>query len=86
MLSTAIFDLDAEGHHPKLPHVGLDEFFLQEVMQALAPNSSALLIYVPHNSTADTRALLNALALFDGTVHRTTLSPEAEQVLFNGSP
>jgi uncharacterized membrane protein len=86
MLSTAIFDLDAEGQHPKLPHAGLDEFFLQEVVQALAPNSSALLIYVPHNSTADTRALLNALALFDGTVHRTTLSPEAEQVLFNGSP
>ena len=52
MLSTAIFNLDAKGQHPKLPHVGLDEFFLQEVVQALAPNSSALLIYVPHNSTA----------------------------------
>ena len=84
MLSTAMFDLNAEGQRPKLPHAGLDEFFLEEVMQSLAPNSSALLIYVPHNSTADTRALLKHACALPGTVHRTTVSPEAEHILFNG--
>jgi uncharacterized membrane protein len=84
MLSTAMFDLDAEGKRPKLVDAGLDEFFLEEVMQSLAPNSSALLIYVPNNGMASTHALLNTLALFHGTVHRTTVSPETEHILFNG--
>lgn len=85
MLSTAMFDLDTEGRRPKLADAGLDEFFLTEVMQSLAPNSSALLIYVPNNSMADTRILLDTLVLFKGTLHRTTISPEAERVLFNGT-
>ena len=82
MLSRAMFDIDAEGRHFRLAEAGLDEFFVEEVMQALAPNSSALMIYVPNHSTTNTHALLKILALFQGTVHRTTISPEAESVLF----
>ena len=78
-----MFDVDAEGHNVRLAEAGLDAFFLEEVMQALAPNSSALLIYVPNNSTTNTPALLRTLALFQGTLHRTTISPEAERVLFS---
>jgi hypothetical protein len=52
-------------------------------LQALAPNSSALMIYLPNNGTANMHALLKTLALFQGTLHRTTISPEAEEVLFS---
>jgi uncharacterized membrane protein len=83
MLSSAIFDHHAENRHRTLADARLDEFFLQEVMRALAPNTSALLIYVPSNTTTNIRALLNTLSLFEGIVHRTTLSSEAERILIN---
>jgi uncharacterized membrane protein len=83
MLSRAMFDIDSDGQRVRLAEAGLDEFFLEEVMQALAPNSSALMIYVPNNSSANTHTLLKTLALFQGTLHRTTISPEAERLLFS---
>lgn len=83
LLSRAMFDIDAAGQRVRLAEAGLDEFFLEEVMQALAPNSSALMIYIPNNSTADAHTLLKILALFQGTLHRTTISPEAESLLFS---
>lgn len=82
LLSAAIFGHTSENGHRPLTDAGLDEFFLTKVSEALVPNSSALLIFVPYDSTLiDVRALMNVIALLKGTVHRTSVPQEIEQTL-----
>ena len=77
ILSDAIFGYGEEAKHARLTAAGLDEYFLSKVRQALVPNSSALLVYVPKDGTANAYLLVQALSILQGTVHRTTVSEEA---------
>jgi uncharacterized membrane protein len=85
IFSDAIFGHSAEDRQRRLADAGLDEFFLRIVVQALVPDSSALLIYVSNDSRADMRALLSALALLEGILHHTTIPPSTERLLLNVS-
>ena len=82
LLSDAIFSPGIKDQGAKLAEAGLDEFFLEAVTQALAPNGSALLIFVPHaRPEVDLPALVKVMALLKGTLHRTSLSRELERFL-----
>lgn len=82
LLSAAIFTPVSQEHRHRLTELGLDEFFLQRVTQALTPNSSALLIFVPaDDDLVNLRALLNAVALLKCTLHRTSIPEGIEQTL-----
>jgi uncharacterized membrane protein len=59
----------------------LDDEFVGTVGSALHNNGSALLFFVHFDSLSDTCELLNALELFRGTIHQTTLSPQSEAML-----
>lgn len=62
--------------------VTLDDEFVGTVVSALRHNNcSALLFFLDSDSLSDTCELLNALALFRGTIHQTTLSPQSEALL-----
>lgn len=66
---------------PEAAKVKLDDEFVRTVRLALRNNGSALLFFVHPDSLSDTCELLNALALFRGTIHQTTLSPQGEALL-----
>ena len=84
LLSAAIFGHATAERRQRLADAGIDEFFLRRVTQALVPDSSALLFFVPHDSLQiDRRALLGAIALLKGTMHRTSVPPGIEQTLLN---
>jgi uncharacterized membrane protein len=59
----------------------LDEEFVVEVRSALRNNGSALLFFTHPDSLGDTGEVLNALALFRGRIHQTTLTPQSEALL-----
>jgi hypothetical protein len=59
----------------------LDDQFMEPVADALCENGSALLFFVQSDSLTDAGELLDALALYRGTIHQTTLSPQDEAVL-----
>jgi uncharacterized membrane protein len=61
--------------------VNLDEQFVASVVSALRDCGSALLFFVQSESLSDTGELINALALFRGIIHQTTLSSQDEAVL-----
>jgi hypothetical protein len=81
LFADAIFGGDPEKGIPELVDAGLDEIFLKEVASDLDPGGSALLVYVPLNSIVDTRRLLDALALFDGKLHHTSIPAEVEKAI-----
>lgn len=82
LLSAVIFSASGEDHVRRLANTGLDEFFLRRVTQALVPNSSALLMFVPEDDAlVDLRALLDALSRLKGTLHRTSVPEGIEQSL-----
>jgi uncharacterized membrane protein len=56
----------------------VDDEFLRTVGAALHNSSSALLFYLHPDSLSDGGELLNALALFRGRIHQTTISPLSE--------
>lgn len=60
---------------PALDGVELDDGFVNAVGSALRSNSSAILIFLDSGGMNDRAELLNALALFQGTIHQTTLAP-----------
>ena len=66
---------------PKVGGVELDDEFADTVVSALGNDSSALLFFVDSDGLSDTVELLEALALFRGTIHQTTLSPTDEALL-----
>ena len=61
--------------------VQLDVDFVAAVESALHNSGSALLFHVHPDSPSDSCELLDALALFRGTIHQTTLSPQGQAVL-----
>jgi uncharacterized membrane protein len=62
--------------------VTLDDEFVGTVVSALRRNNcSALLVFLDSDSLSDACELFNALALFRGTIHQTTLSPQSESLL-----
>ncbi|TXG86588.1 MAG: hypothetical protein E6R14_02740 [Thermomicrobiales bacterium] len=84
LLSSALFGSTGDEGIRLLVRVGMDEFFLQRVANALTPDSSALLVYVPQDDALiDQRALLNALSLLNGTMHRTSVPDGIEQTLLH---
>jgi uncharacterized membrane protein len=66
---------------PAVDGVNLDGAFVRAVVSALPDNSSALLIFLDWDGLSDRVELLNALTLFRGTIHQTTLSPADEASL-----
>ena len=70
----------AEGHR-QLTDAGIDSFFLQEVTQALKPDSSAYLIYVSGESLIDAGRLIEILEGLPGDLYYTTFRPEVEEAL-----
>jgi uncharacterized membrane protein len=84
LLSNAIFSLGTTGKHLKLAAAGLDEFFVEAVTQAMVPNRSALLIFVPYaEQRIDLPTLLQVIVLFKGTLHRTSVPWELEEFLLS---
>jgi uncharacterized membrane protein len=66
---------------PGGPGVKLDDGFVGTVGSALRNNASALLFFLHPDGPGDMGELLDALALFRGTIHQTTLSPQSEAAL-----
>jgi uncharacterized membrane protein len=84
LLASALFGSTGKEGIRMLVKVGLDEFFLHRVTKALTRDSSALLVYVPQDDVLiDLRALLNALSLLNGTMHRTSVPDGIEQTLLH---
>jgi len=81
LFADALFGPTPEEGTQMLADAGLDEIFLKEVATALEPEGSALLIYIPSDSVVDTRRLLDALALFDGRLHHTTMPAAVENAI-----
>lgn len=57
---------------------GIDDDFVEQVQEALQPDTSALFLMVRE---ADAAALVSALSQYEGRVFQTTLTPEATDVL-----
>jgi uncharacterized membrane protein len=70
---------------PALDGVELDDGFVNAVLSALRRNCSAILIFLDSGGLNDRVELLNALALFQGTIHQTTLAPP-DQAPLRGMP
>jgi uncharacterized membrane protein len=81
LFADAIFGPAPELGAQRLAEAGLDESFLKEVVKALDPDGSALLIYIPSDSIVDTRRLLDALALFEGELHHTSMPAAVEEAI-----
>jgi uncharacterized membrane protein len=80
LLAELIF-LFPERVAPTADWVQLDDEFMGPVVTALRNDGSALLFFVDSDSLSDTVELLNALALFRGAIHQTTLLPPEEALL-----
>ena len=68
----------------ELDRVKLDDDFLNTIAVALRHNHSALLFFIDSDGLSDACELLNALALFCGTIHQTTLTPQSLALLRGG--
>jgi uncharacterized membrane protein len=77
----AIFGISRAEGRRHLAEAGLDPLFLQDVVQALKPDSSAYLIYVPRESLIDTRRYLEILEGLQGDLYHTTFRPQVEEAL-----
>lgn len=60
---------------------GFDMAFATELLTAMQDYNSALCVLVRSDSTGDARHVLDILAQFDGKIHHTTLSIQAEAAL-----
>jgi hypothetical protein len=70
-----------EGVVPGPDGAKLDDEFVGAVVTALRHHRSALLFFIDSDGLSDTCELLEALALFRGTIHQTTLAPQSESLL-----
>jgi uncharacterized membrane protein len=66
---------------PAVTEEKLDSSFVGTVRSALRNNGSAVLFFLHPDSLSDRGELLNALSLFRGTIHQTTLSSRSEAIL-----
>jgi hypothetical protein len=74
----------AEGYEEKinqLAEIGLDYVFLRDVAASLEPDSSALVFYIPRNMLLDTRRLLSALSLLNGTLYHASFPDIVENAI-----
>ena len=81
----AIFGNSRVEGHRQLADAGLDPFFLQEVTQALEPDSSAYLIYVSRESLIDVRRLIEILEGLHGDIYRTSFQSQVEEALLKNN-
>jgi uncharacterized membrane protein len=81
LFANACFGGASESDAGALVEAGLDPTLLTDVAAALKPGGSALLMYYPADSIVDIRKLLDTLAMFQGTLHHTTIPPRVEQSL-----
>jgi len=83
LIADLIYSDPPEAMLRTLAKEGLDESFLEKVKRTTGNDTSALLFLVAYNSMSDTGELLNALALFKGKIHQTTLSSETKAALLS---
>ena len=77
----AIFGISSADGRRQLAEAGIDPLFLQDVVQALKPDSSAYLIHVPRDSLIDSRRYLKILERLQGDPYHTTFRPQVEEAL-----
>lgn len=77
----AIFGRSSVNGHRRLVEAGLDPFFLQDVVQALQPNRSAYLFYVPGGSPIDVQRYIESLERLQGDLYHTTFRQQVEEAL-----
>jgi len=77
----SIFGISRAEGLRQLAEAGVDPRFLQEVVEAFQPGSSAYLIYVPGESLIDTRYYLEILEASPGNLYHTTFRPQTEEAL-----
>lgn len=76
-----LFAEDHEVEINRLADTGLDEIFLRDVAKALAPDSSALVFYIPRKMLVDTHRILNILSLLNGTLYHANFPDEVEEAI-----
>ena len=82
ILTDLLFGAPSDELVLALSAVGFDAEFLTGVAARMGNSTSALLFLMRPDCTCDADELVEALALFKGRVHRTTLPPEAEAALW----
>ena len=82
-LAEVIFANDAQESQAALTQAGLDHVFLKNVHKALAPDSSALLFYIPKDSLTATDRLLVLLRQMRGTLHHTTFTTAVTETILS---
>jgi len=84
-LEAFIYTIFGESHAriQKLSDAGLDEVFLQDVVGALQPENSCLVVYIRHDRLVDTRRLLNALGLLRGKIYHVSFLDKVERAIMN---
>ncbi len=66
----------------RLVTAGLDERFLNELVASLQPDGSVLLFFIPRNNLIDEGWLMDALASFKGTLHKTSFPDEVLETIY----
>jgi uncharacterized membrane protein len=77
----AIFGQSSQDGHRRLTEAGIDPIFLQDVVQALQPNKSAFLVYIPAESRIDTQRYIKSLEPLQGDLYHTTFNSQVEEAL-----
>ena len=67
-----------------LHEAGLDPFFMGSIRDALTPDSSAVLHYIPRESVTDTNRVLDIMSRLQGTLYHTTFPKTAEETILQG--
>lgn len=77
----AIFGQPNQDGHHRLSEEGIDPIFLQDVTQALKPNGSAYLFFIPAESRIDTKQYIESLKPLGGDLYHTTFPVQVEEIL-----
>jgi uncharacterized membrane protein len=77
----AIFGQSRLDGHRCLAEAGLDPIFLREVTQALKPDRSAYLFFIPAQSRIDTKRYIKSLEPLQGDLYHTTFPIQVEETL-----
>ena len=81
LFAEAIFGISKVEGHLRLAEAGLDPQFLQDVVQALKPDSSAYVIHVPRESQIDAGRYVEILGRLNGDLYHTTFRQQVEEAL-----
>ena len=80
-LANLIFGKPLDQIENGLAGTGIDVELVKEVVVAMQEHASALFLLVRPDSISDAREVLKVLTLFEGKIHHTTLSPQAEDLV-----